>query len=464
MPNKNPMHRSRVAAQLNRGSVNGVDYSRRRFLGESQRIGLGVAGASALTSAWADHSIASEVEDQAAFPMGKAEHCIMVWLGGGACHIDTWDPKKRGDAKARKPGSYYDAINTAVDGTQVCEHLPRCGKILDRFNIIRTVHHDVIDEHAAATNRMHTGRPTSGTIVYPSIGSIVAHQRGPASPTAPAYVLIGYPNVTRGPGFLGARHGYVYLVDTNSGPSGFTRPTDVDVRRQQRRSELLSRVRKEYLDRKDAGRLIRDYDATIDEALRLSGPDFASVFDLESEKASLRENYGGEFGQRCLLARRLVESGVRFVEVSHNLNFVNGTGWDTHNDGQLNQHILITELDRAMSALVTDLEKRKMLDKTLIVVSTEFGRPAGFDAGGGRGHHGKCFSVVMAGGGLQNGKTIGVTDELGMKIESRPVSVPDLHATVHCALGIHPADELYAEGDRPVPITDRGQPVRELFS
>ena len=464
MPNRNPLHRSPGQSRHSEPRSAGPGYSRRRFLNESQRIGLGVASASALSDHWTGTSVASEADARPAFPMGKAEHCIMVWLGGGACHIDTWDPKKRGDAKARKPGSYYGSIETAIDGTRVCEHLPRCAQVLDRFNIIRTVHHDVIDEHAAATNRMHTGRPTSGTIVYPSIGSIVAHQRGPASPTAPAYVLIGYPNVTRGPGFLGARHGYVYLVDTNSGPSGFTRPEDVDVKRQKRRSELLSRVRQEYLDRKSAGRLLRDYDATIDEALRLSGPDFAGVFNLESEKASLRENYGGEFGQRCLLARRLVESGVRFVEVSHNLNFVNGTGWDTHNDGQLNQHILITELDRALSALVTDLENRKMLDKTLIVVSTEFGRPAGFDAGGGRGHHGKCFSVVMAGGGLQNGKTIGVTDEFGMKIESRPVSVPDLHATVHCALGIDPSDELYAEGDRPVPITDRGEPVRELFS
>jgi len=445
--------------------------SRRRFLTDGPTIGLGIAGAASLAGtrwpAVARAAVARAAESDAAqvpFPMGKAEHCIMIWLGGGACHIDTWDPKRMGDAKERKPGSYYPSIDTAISGTQVCEHLPRSAQILDRFNILRTVNHDMIDEHAAATNRMHTGRPTSGTIVYPSIGSIVANQRGPVSDKAPAYVLIGYPNVTRGPGFLGARDGYVYLVDTNSGPSGFTRPTDVDVRRQARRTDLLSKVRQEYRERQQVGRGVADYDATIDEALRLSGPDFARVFNLDSESADLRTQYGGEFGQRCLLARRLVESGVRFIEVSHNLNFVNGTGWDTHNDGQLNQHVLITELDHALSALVLDLEQRKLLDKTLIVVSSEFGRPAGFDAGGGRGHHGKCFSVVLAGGGLNNGRTIGVTDELGMKIESRPVSVPDLHATIHCAMGINPAHELYAEGDRPVPITDRGEPVRELFA
>src|SRR5690606_30628348 len=153
---------------------------------------------------------------------------------------------------------------------------------------------------------------------------------------------------------------------------------------------------------------------------------------------------------------------TRFVEVSHNLNFVNGTGWDTHNEGQLNQHLLIQELDAALSSLVLDLERRKMLDKTLVVVATEFGRPAQFDGGGGRGQHAKSFSIVLAGGGLKTGQAIGVTDELGMKIVDRPISVPDLHATIHHALGVDPTEELYA-GDRPVPITDGGKPVHEAF-
>ncbi|MEK6236297.1 MAG: DUF1501 domain-containing protein [Planctomycetales bacterium] len=404
----------------------------------------------------------SAAEERPPFPQGKAEHCVLIWLGGGACQIDTWDPKRKGDAKAKKPGSYYDAIDTAVPGTQVCEHLPRCAAILDRFNLIRTVHHEVIDEHAAATNRMHTGRPTAGSIVYPSIGSIVSRQRGPVIETAPAYVLIGYPNVTRGPGFLGAKHGCVSLTDTRSGPRGFTRPGEVTSTRQSRRERLLGQLRADYLRRGTGGKTVEDYDATIAEALRMSGPQFMNAFDLENEKASLRESYGGEFGQRCLLARRLLQAGSRFVEVSHNLNFVNGTGWDTHNDGQLNQHLLIKELDGALATLVLDLERRRMLDKTLVVVASEFGRPAQFDGGGGRGHHSKSFSVVLAGGGLRNGRTIGTTDDLGMKVADRPVSVPDWHATMHCALGIDPSEELYA-GNRPVPITDGGEPIRELF-
>ena len=433
--------------------------TRREFLIGAGQTSLGLAGAGAALD-----GLPAQADDAAADrPQGKAERCIMIWLGGGACHIDTWDPKRKGDPKAKQAGSYYDAIDTALAGVQVCEHLPRCAAILDRFNLIRSVHHEVIDEHAAATNRLHTGRPTNGTVVYPSIGSIVARQRGPANPQAPAYVLIGYPNVTRGPGFLGAKAGYVYLTDTNSGPAGFTRAGDVSPERQSRRERLLAQARAEYLARAAGGRSIRDYDAAIGEALRLSGPQFMNVFQLDREPAELREAYGGEFGQRCLLSRRLLQAGVRFVEVSHNLNFINGAGWDVHNEGILNQHLLIRELDAALSALVLDLERQKMLDGTLVVVASEFGRPAGFDGGGGRGHHSKAFTVALAGGGLNNGKTIGATDELGMTIVERPVSVADLHATIHCALGINPAAELYTPDNRPVPITDGGLPIRELF-
>jgi len=148
--------------------------------------------------------------------------------------------------------------------------------------------------------------------------------------------------------------------------------------------------------------------------------------------------------------------------VAFNLNFVNGTGWDTHNEGQLKQHVLIQQLDQAFGALITDLEKRKRLDKTLIVINTEFGRPPEFDGGGGRGHQAKAFSCVLAGGGLKTGQAIGVTDEIAKKIVDRPVSVPDFFATIYHALGIDTTTELLA-GERPVPITDGGKPIKELF-
>ena len=399
--------------------------------------------------------------EQPASPTGSgADSCIFLWLGGGACHVDTWDPKRKGDGK-KQPGSYYDAIDTNVAGVQLCEHLSRMAKRLDRCALIRSVHHDVVDEHAAATNRLHTGRPPTGTTVYPSLGSVVSHQLGASSEGVPPYVVMGYPSPSRGPGFLGAEHSYLYLTDTESGPAGLRRGADVDRQRQQRRERLLAPLVDAYRKQSPQSQ-VQQYADTLEAALRLAGPDFTRVFDLSSEPDSLRQEYGGEFGQRCLLARRLVETGVRFVEVSFNLNFINGTGWDTHNDGQKNQHILIDELDQAMASLIDDLERRKRLDRTLIVVATEFGRPPEFDGGGGRGHYSKAFSCVMAGGGLRTGQAIGVTDELGKKILDAPVSVADFHATLYAALGIDPAKELYDEV-RPVPITDRGQTIRKLL-
>ncbi|MGE3819184.1 MAG: DUF1501 domain-containing protein [Isosphaeraceae bacterium] len=395
-------------------------------------------------------------------PRGKATACVMLWLGGGAAQIDTFDPKRLGDGKKRA-GSYYESIPTAISGASLTRHLPRLADRLDRCALVRTLHHKIIDEHAAATNIVHTGRPTSGTIIYPSIGSVVARELGPGGDDVPAYVVIGYPNVTRGPGFLGSKYGYVYLTETAAGPAGLTPPAGLSSSRRVRREALLEQFRADFQAENPDDPAVADYVAASRESARLAGPAFGKVFQLDQEPASRRESYGGEFGQRCLLARRLVEAGVRFVEVAHNLNFLNGTGWDTHNQGQLQQHELITELDHALSALLDDLERVGRLDSTLVVVLTEFGRPAEFDSGGGRGHQSTAFSGLIAGGGLRTGQVVGQTDELAKEIVEEPVSIPDFHATVHAALGINPHKELIAPGGRPVPITDHGKPVAKLF-
>lgn len=432
--------------------------NRRQFIQRASAAGLMVAGASALGPNLLAADGAKKV-----FPKGKAEHCIMLWLGGGPAHMDTWDPKRLGDPVKKIAGSAYPGINTAVKDVQICEHFKDTANILDRFVLLRTVNHGIIDEHAAATNFMHTGRKTTGTIIYPSIGSLVAQQRGAVSENIPPYVVIGYPSIMRGPGFLGAKYGYVYLTDTEKGPNGLTRPNYITTSRQAEREELLAKLRQGYVARNAGDKMVADYNDAVGTSFGLANGDFMQAFKLAEESSTLRQTYGDEFGQRCLLARRLVQRGVRFIEVSFNLNFINGTGWDTHNDGQLNQHILIQQLDKALATLVKDLEKNKLLDKTLIVVAGEFGRPAEFDGGGGRGHWSKTFSVALAGGGLKTGCAIGETDELAKQIVSRPISVPDLHATIHCALGINPSKTLH-DGDRPVPITDMGEPVSEIFS
>lgn len=420
---------------------------------------LATAAGAALASQLPSLSLASP--GSTAPLRGKAEHVISIWLGGGMGQIDTFDPKRLGDPKQKVAGAYYNSIDTAVPGVQLCEHLQQLAPLMDRVTAVRTVNHNVIDEHAAATNRMHTGRPISGTVAYPSFGSVIAHERGAAAEGAPPYVLIGYPNVSRGPGFLGAKAGYLYLTDTGQGPAGLSRPDGITASRQNRRQAMLNELRQVQSHTTD--KQLLDYDNAIDQCLELSGPKFAKSFQLAEEKSDLRNRYGGEFGQRCLLARRLVERGVRFIEVSHNLNFLNGAGWDVHNTGILQQHALIQELDTAMATLIIDLESRKLLDKTLIVITTEFGRPPEFDSGGGRGHQGTAFSCVLAGGGLKHCGAYGETDELSKKIVSNPVSVPDFFATIHAAVGVDPAKHLY-DGDRPVPITDMGQPITALFA
>ena len=396
------------------------------------------------------------------YPKGTADACIFIWLGGGAAHIDTFDPKHRGDGK-KQPGSYYDRIDTAVPGVQVTEHLRETANVMDRCLLLRTLTHDIEAQHGAATNLVHTGRKPSETVIYPSIGSLVSHQLGPKDERVPKYVVMGYPNIARDPGFLGPKHGYVYLTQIETGPRGFTLPADVSPQRQQRREALLANWNNDFISRQPQNQQAIIQRAVSEQAFQMAGPRFLDVFDLDAEAGGLRQAYGSEFGQRCLLARRLVQSGVRFVEVSFNLNFLNGTGWDTHNDGQLKQHLLIRDLDQAFATLITDLENHHMLDSTLVVIATEFGRPAEFDAGGGRGHQPQAFTGVLAGGGLKTGQAIGQTDDLAKNILDTPISIPDFHATIHCALGIRPSRRLFA-GERPIPITDHGQPVPQCFA
>ncbi|MFN5327535.1 MAG: DUF1501 domain-containing protein, partial [Planctomycetota bacterium] len=227
----------------------------------------------------------------------KADSCIFLWLGGGMGQMDTFDPKAVGDpSRPGKPGSLYGSIPTCVPGVRVCEHLPQMARLMDRVTAVRTVNHKVVDEHAFATNLVHTGRMIGGNVTYPSIGSLVAHTRGAGTSDVPAYMLIGYPNVSRGPGFLGARASYVYLTDTETGPSGFSRPAAVDASRAHAREVLL----KGLVGETPSGTSLASYRQAQEQALRLSGPAFLRHFDLKTESAEVRSSYGGEFGQRCL--------------------------------------------------------------------------------------------------------------------------------------------------------------------
>lgn len=356
-------------------------------------------------------------------------------------------------------GSPFAFQQHGESGRYVSELFPHLAGHVDDLAFIHGVKTDN-QNHGPSTLHVTTGSQFPG---HPSVGSVVSQQLGPRDEGVPPYVVMGYPNSLRGPGFLGSKYTYIYLTDTESGPNGLRRPPNVDDARWRRRVQLLDTLRQGYLARNHGDHRVENYNATITEGFGMTDGDFMQAFTLDHEPDDVRERYGDEFGQRCLLARRLVASGVRFVEVAFNLNFVNGTGWDTHRHGQKDQYKLIQSLDQSVSALIEDLERNNLLETTLVVLATEFGRPAKFDGEGGRGHQSSAFTNVLFGGGLKTGQVVGVTDELSEKPVEDPVSVPDWLATIYSTLGINPAHELFA-GQRPVPITDHGKPIAKLFS
>ena len=429
-------------------------------VGISRRTALSAAGATAVLP-----TAAAALQ----LPQGKARSCIFIWLGGGAAQIDTWDPKAIGDPAqgSRKPGSAYPSIPTAIRDVQICSHLPAMAARLDRACLIRSVTHDVIDEHAAAVNRMHIGRPPTGTTVYPSIGSIVSHELGDPLSKVPAYVVMGYPSATRGSGFLGAKHNYIYLIDTASGPAGLRRPTDVTATRLERRQRMLHGMRGRFRSRYSGFRDVEDYvDAGI-QGEALAGPQFASVFDLQQESADLRTAYGSEFGQRCLLARRLVERGVRFIQV-YSGGAHNDDNWDAHSDLKKNHDYHALNTDQPIAALLKDLKQRNLLDETLVVWGGEFGRQptAEYAEGTGRDHNSYGFTMWMAGGGIRGGVSVGTTDELGSAAVEDPFHVKRLHATVLHQLGIDPNRLSYFHSglDQKLVGVEPVEPIRQIIS
>src|SRR5260370_1152106 len=211
---------------------------------------------------------------------------MLLGLGGGAAHMDPFDTKTRGDGK-KTPGSYYDSIATAIPGARVCEHLAQSAPLLDRCVLIRSLNHPISGEHAAAANLVATGRMPSGTIVYPSIGSIVSHELGAKSDQVPAYVVMGYPNITRDPGFLGAKYGYVYLLQIETGPNGLIRPPDVDAAREDRRETLLAGLRENFAKRHPSDAYVQSQSAVSQQGSKMAGPRFLNVFTLKPELASV---------------------------------------------------------------------------------------------------------------------------------------------------------------------------------
>ena len=415
--------------------------SRRAFLGGSLGSLMGLLLAPRLGALNAAESAAAPA---------TARSMIVLWLAGGPSHVDTFDPKP-----GRLSGGSFKAIPTAIPGVSLSEHLPQVAAIADRLAIVRSITSNE-GNHQRARYYALTGYKPMGTVRHPAFGSIVSQQKGDAQATLPAYVSISGSSV--GPGFLGAAHAALEVRKPGRPVDNVSPFGGVDAKRYARRLELLADAEREFA----AARALPEVDgqkAVRERAVAFMRSPQLKAFDLESEPAALRDAYGrNDFGQGALLARRLVEAGVRCVEVTLG-------GWDTHQDNFTRAQALMGKLDPALATLVADLEKRKLLDSTLVVAMGEFGRTPKINGNEGRDHYPRAFGGILAGGGLRKGIVHGATDEDGGKVVADPVTIPELVATFCARLDIDGAFENPTPQGRPIKIVDgEAKPIAKLLA
>ena len=417
------------------------EISRRCFL---HRSAGGFATLTAL--AWSDI-----IKLHAADLQRRGMSCILLWMQGGPSQFETFDPKPN-----HENGGSTRAIETAVPGIHIAEHWPQVARELEDIAIIRSMTNRE-GNHQRATYQLHTGFVPSVAVGYPAFGSVVASELGDSKSALPNFVVVGRGG--RGQrlsgGFLGAEFDPFVVGRANRKPENTVLP--VRKERFSRRMELLNRLEKEFAVA-DGDKLVAEHQTLYRRASQLSLSSRLKAFDIKAESAQVKEAYGDtDFGRGCLLARRLVEAGVTFVEVRSG-------GWDTHNDNFTRTKDLSAQVDPAFAQLVRDLRDRGRLETTLIVWMGEFGRTPRINPRSGRDHFPRAFSVAMSGGTVKGGRAIGQTTANGMDVTERPVTVPDFFCTLCHALGIDPQTENFTSLGRPIKIVDGGEVVKELFS
>lgn len=414
---------------------------RRTFL---RHLTLGAGGAAAL--GWKDGTALAADELR---KRGMA--CILLYMRGAPSQFETFDPKPGSET-----GGPTKAIETAVGGIRIAEGWPQVAAQMKDIALVRSLTNGKEGNHDRAVYQLHTGYLQSGTVRHPSLGAIAAAELGPEDFDLPHFVNIGHRSGVIGSGYLGMSFSPFGLIDPTKAPNNIELPGGIDADRFSRRHDLLQGLEADFADA--GGKApVRDHQALYRRAKRLVLSPRLKAFDLAQEKDSVRDRYGrSEFGQGCLLARRLIEQGVTFVEVE-------SPGWDTHDDNFNRVKTLAGHVDPAFAALVADLKERGMLEKTLVIWLGEFGRTPRINAKAGRDHHPLSFNAALAGGGVQGGRVIGATNRDGTLVESRPVTVPDLFCTFCQALGIEPRKEHISSLGRPLKIVEGGAPVTELF-
>jgi hypothetical protein len=397
------------------------------------------------------------LQAQSASSKTRAQSVINIFLPGGIAAQESFDPKLLAPIEYRGP---LGTVKTRLEGIYFSELLKQTAKVADKLCVVRSMTHGEAD-HDRGTHNMFTGWRPSPAIQYPSLGSIVSHELGTRNNLPPYVCIPSQPNSFAGTGYLGSAYGPFSLgADPASG--GFkvrdlNLPGGVDDKRFAERKEMRAVVDAHFssLEKSDA---LAGMDSFYERAYAMMSSDKArEAFDLNKEPDKLRDEYGrNAAGQRMLLGRRLVEAGVRFISLTYG-------GWDHHDNIRNGFTGQMPQFDQAFAALVQDLDRRGMLESTLVLVTTEFGRTPKVNGTAGRDHYPKVFSIVMAGGGMKQGYVHGSTDPTGSEVEADPLTVPDYAATIYSLLGIDWEKTLLA-GTRPVKIVKDGEIAHGLLA
>lgn len=427
--------------------------SRRGFMhvGVCGALGLTLSDFFRLKKAKADLKHYESVE-------GKAKSVIHIFLPGGMSHQESFDPKPFAPPEYRGP---YGSIPTNVDGILLGELWKNTAQVADKLCFVRAMTHGEA-AHERGTHNMFTGYRPSPALQYPSFGSVVSHEFGSRNNLPPYVCIPNQPNEFAGSGYLSTAYG-PFSLGSDPANSRFrvrdlALPEGVTEERFNRRRGILDAVDSHFkaLEKSDA---LNAMDSFYHDAYKLiSSQQAREAFALEKESDALKDEYGrNQAGMRLLMARRLVEAGVRFVSVTYG-------GWDHHDNIKGGMDGQVPRFDQAFARLIRDLSERGLLDSTLVMVTTEFGRTPKVNNTGGRDHWPKVFSVVLAGGGLKQGFVYGSSDALAAEPENDPMTVENLACTVYHQLGINADKELMAPGSRPIEIVDGGQVVKELLA
>jgi len=421
--------------------------NRRQFISGAAKTFLGVS----LLQQLQNKSFAAGAGASSLKQVPTARNVIYLYMTGGMSHLDTFDPRPD---NAEVNGD-TEVIKTSAD-TRISASLPLMARQMDKVALVNSLY-STQGAHEQGNYFMHTSYSLRSSIKHPSMGAWLEKFQERGNPTLPGSVMIGNDSRHPGAGFFEAKFSPLMINSPEDGIANSRMNSWFDS--EQRFADRLSISRKldvAFAQKYDV-KNVRAYSDMYDDAVRMMKSEELAAFDLSKESDALRERYGRDsFGQGCLLARRLVEHGVRHVEVSFG-------SWDTHNSNFVRVPELCQELDAALSTLLQDLESRGLLQETLVVLATEFGRTPKINQNEGRDHHAKAFTCLMAGGGVKGGTVYGKKDEAGSDVVENRVTIPDFNATIAYALGLPLDHVLYSASKRPFTIADKGKPITALF-